>query len=119
MRHNGSVVAAKSDKLLVVLHGEIKTPPLSFKARHEVGTLLRQLQRGEMPSMPHSRPMPDVGRRCHELRVEDANVTWRVMYRIDDDAIVVLDVFQKKTRATPKSVIESCQKRLRAYDSAE
>ncbi|MGO8683402.1 MAG: hypothetical protein ACLQUT_02310 [Thermoleophilia bacterium] len=37
----------------------------------------------------------------------DASVTWWIVYRIDADAIVVLDVFAKKTQATPK-VRERC-----------
>ena len=61
--------------------------------------------------------MPAVGRRCHELRIIDADVTWRLVYRIDADAIVVAEVFAKKTQATPKSVIEACKRRLRAYDA--
>jgi len=80
--------------------------------------LLRQLQRGELLSMPQSRPMPGVGPRCHELRINDANGTWRVMYRIDDDAIVILEVFAKKTGKTPKTIIDTCRKRLKEYDDA-
>jgi phage-related protein len=34
------------------------------------------------------------------LRVNEANKTWRVIYRVDDDAILVLEIFEKKTRAT-------------------
>jgi hypothetical protein len=37
----------------------------------EGGMLLRRLQRGETLSMPESRPMPTIGPRCHELRVDD------------------------------------------------
>lgn len=106
------------DKPLVWLHGQIKTPPMSSEARIETGYLLRRLQRGEQPSMPHSRPMPSVGRRCHELRVGDANAIWRIVYRIDADAIVIADVFGKKTRTTPQSVIENCQRRFKEYDDA-
>ena len=40
------------------------------------------------------------------------------MYRIDKDAIVILDVFAKKTGKTPKAVIETCQKRLKEYEDA-
>jgi len=29
---------------------------------------------------------------------------------------VIFDVFAKKTSATPKTIIESCQKRIRQYD---
>ena len=39
------------------------------------------------------------------------------MYRIDPDAIVIVDVFAKKTGRTPKSVIETCKARLRMYDA--
>lgn len=113
------VVVRGSDKELVVLHGDIKTPPLSAEARVEVGFLLRRLQRGESLSLPHSRPMPSIGARCHELRVKDADAAWRIVYRIDADAIVIAEVFSKKTQQTPKSVIESCQKRLRVYDGKE
>jgi phage-related protein len=106
------------DKPLVWLYGQIKTPPMSREARIEAGYLLRRLQRGEGLSMPHSRPMPTVARRCHELRLGDANVIWRIVYRIDPDAIVIADVFGKKSRTTPQSVIENCRKRLKEYDDA-
>ena len=67
--------------------------------------------------MPHSRPMPSIGTRCHELRVRDRDLSWRVLYRVDADAIVLVDVFAKKTRATPQNEIRSARERLRRYDS--
>ena len=106
----------KKDKPLVWLEGEVKTPPFSQTARLETGHLLRQLQQGEKLGLPYSRPMPSIGRRCHELRIDDISVTWRIIYRIDPDAIIILEVFSKKTRKTPKSVIELSQKRLNNYD---
>ena len=106
------------DKPLAWLHGEIKTPPMSRSARLDAGFLLRQLQRGELLSMPQSRPMPSVGPRCHKLRINDVTSTWRVVYRIDTDAIVILEVFAKKTGKTPKTVIDTCRKRLKEYDDA-
>lgn len=60
--------------------------------------------------------MPSVGTRCHELRVTDAKANWRLMYRIDPNAVVVLEVFAKKTQTTPKAVIEVCQRRIKEYD---
>lgn len=105
------------DKLLVWLHGEVKSPPLSANARIEVGFLLRRLQQGETLSLPHARPMPSIGQRCHELRINDENQTWRIVYRIDSDAIIILDVFSKKSSATPKYVIQNCQRRLKDYDA--
>lgn len=106
------------DKPLVWLHGEIKTPPFSQAARLEAGHLLRRLQRSESLKMPHSRPMPSVGPRCHELRINDAGVSWRIVYRVEPDAIVILEVFSKKTRKTPNAVIEACKRRLREYENA-
>jgi phage-related protein len=110
-------VRRSADKPLVWLHGEVHTPPLTAAARLEAGLLLRRLQRGESLGLPQSRPMPVIGRRCHELRIVDEDATWRIVYRIDADAIVVAEVFAKKTQVTPKSVVAACQRRLRAYDA--
>ena len=104
-------------KPLVWLHGEIKTPPFSSAARLEAGRLLRRLQRGDRLGMPASRPMPVIGARCNELRIVDTAVTWRIMYRLDEDAVVILEVFAKKTEQTPPHVIATCRMRLRRYDS--
>ena len=106
------------DKPLVWVHGEVKTPPLSKTARIEAGYLLRRLQKGESLSLPHSRPMPGIGRRCHELRIIDHDATWRVIYRADADAVIIADVFSKKTARTPKTVIDVCKRRLKEYDNA-
>ena len=108
----------RNDKPLVWLHGEIKTPPFSRAGRLEAGLLLRRLQMGETLSMPHSRPMPSIGGRCHELRIRDANATWRIVYRVDPDAITIADVFSKQSETTPTSIIRRCKKRLRDYDRA-
>jgi phage-related protein len=106
------------DKPLIWLHGEVKSPPLSRDGRIETGYLLRRLQKGELIGMPASRPMPSIGPRCHELRINDSAGNWRLVYRIDIDAIVIVEVFTKKTRVTPKAVIGTCQKRLKEYDHA-
>jgi phage-related protein len=104
------------DKPLVWLHGEVKTPPFSPEARVEAGWLLRRLQAGHSLSMPAARPMPSIAPRCLELRIQDRDQTWRIVCRVDRDAIVVVEVFSKRTRATPGHVIDTCQRRLRAYD---
>lgn len=67
--------------------------------------------------MPKSRPMPTIGANCHELRVRDENKNWRIIYRIDHDAILIVEVFNKTTQETPLSVIRTCQKRLADYDA--
>jgi phage-related protein len=104
-------------KPLIWLHGEVKTPPFTQEARIESGVLLRQLQEGESIGLPSSRPMPSIGTSCHELRVRDTDKNWRIIYRIDIDAILIVAVFNKTTRATPKNVIEVCKKRLSKYDA--
>ena len=104
-------------KRIVWLHGEIKSPPFSLKARRETGGLIRLLQEGEILGMPHSRPMPVVGPRCHELRIQDERASWRVVYRIDPDAIVVAAVFAKKTQHTLQDVIVQSRRRLGRYDA--
>lgn len=108
----------KADKLLLWLHGEVKTPPFSSAARIEAGVLLRRLQRGESIALPHSRPMADIGKGCHELRVQDETRTWRIVYHLDVDAVVILEVFSKTSRATPALVMKSCRNRLRRYLAA-
>lgn len=107
---------SRDDKPLVWLHGEVKSPPFSKAARLEAGFLLRRLQAGENLSLPWCRPMPGIGARCHELRINDETVTWRIVFRIDPDAIVILEVFQKQTQQTPKQVMDTCKRRLRSYD---
>lgn len=104
-----------ADKPLVWLQGDIKTPPFSVQARLKVGFLLRLLQQSENLTMPDSRPMPSIGRNCHELRIVDGNVNWRIVYYLTSDAVVLLEVFKKKSQATPKKVLEAARGRLRAY----
>jgi phage-related protein len=61
--------------------------------------------------------MSVIGARVVELRVSDARVQWRIVCRCDPDAIVVATLFAKKTRQTPRDVIEVCRRRLRHYDA--
>ena len=105
------------DKPLVWLHGEVKSPPFSAEARLEAGYLLRLLQQGRSIGLPQSRPMPSVGPNCHELRIIDVPATWRIMYKVAANAIVILEVFSKKTPSTPREVVDVCRKRLRLYEA--
>ena len=104
------------DKPLRWLHGTVRSPPLSLEARIEAGFLLRKLQRGESLGPPHSRALSIIGPRCHELRIVDRDCTWRILHRIDIDAVVILEVFSKKTRALPDPIRRACQQRLKEYD---
>jgi phage-related protein len=107
---------ADEDRPLVWLHGEIRSPPFSKTARVAAGHCLRLLQEGASLGMPHSRPMPGIGPRCHELRIQDQCASWRIVYRLDADAVVILDVFEKRTRMTPHHVIAACRQRLSRYE---
>ena len=71
-----------------------------------------------MLSLPHSRPMKEIGQRCHELREKDQGTFWRIIYRIDQDAIIILAIFRKQKNQTPKYIINDSKTRLKLYDSA-
>jgi phage-related protein len=68
--------------------------------------------------MPHAEPLPIVGKRCGALRVRDAEQNWRIVYRVDSDAVLVLEVYAKKSRKVPDEVVKRCRQRLHQYDSA-
>lgn len=95
---------------------KLKRPPFSKNARIEAGVLVRRLQEGDKLSLPHSRPMPSIGARCHELRITDEDKIWRIIHRVDSDLVLIADVFSKKTAKTPKDVIANCKRRLKRFD---
>lgn len=97
---------------LVPLH----SPPLPEKVRRDAGHHLNRVQRGEFLAMPISRPMPSIGPGVHELRLSDRSGDWRIVYRIDEAAILVVDAFRKTTRRTELEAIRRSQARLAAYD---
>lgn len=105
-----------SEKVALFLTSTFKEPPFTRSGRLEAGVLLGRLQKGESLSMPVSRPMPSIGPRCHELRVRDGEHNWRIVYRIDSDAILIAEIFRKKTRKTPPKTIELSRQRLARYD---
>ena len=102
---------------MIWIHGELKTPPMSSAARVEAGYLLGLVQEGVNLGMPQSRPIPQIGAGCHELRIRDEHTSWRIIYRVDDHAVLVVDIFEKKSSTTPKRVIGACKRRLRTHDA--
>ncbi|UCD25032.1 MAG: type II toxin-antitoxin system RelE/ParE family toxin [Gemmatimonadota bacterium] len=94
---------------------EITVPPFSNEAAGELGALLEMVSLGGTLAMPHCRPMPTIGKRCFELRVNDRDQTWRVIYHVATDAVVILEVFSKKSQRTPHQVVERCRKRLKRH----
>lgn len=65
--------------------------------------------------MPHSRAMPSIAASCYELRIVDDRRTWRIVYHVAEEAIVILHVFENKSRKTPKRISDVCWRRLRAF----
>ena len=107
------------DKLLIWMVDTWQTPPMGADARVQAGYLLRKVQKGENLGMPDSRPMTGIGKRVYELRIKDGeqNKTWRVIYRIDRDMIIVVHWFQKTTDQTPQNTIKTSKARLAGYDA--
>ena len=104
------------DKPLMWLHGEVRSPPFSQEARTEAGYLLKPVQRGESLGLPRSRPMPSIGSGCHELRINEASGEWRIVYKSAPEAVIVLEVFKKTSRSTPRPIVIACRSRLRRYE---
>ena len=73
---------------------------------------------GETLGLPSSRPLPLIGERVHELRINDSNQTWRLVYKIFPDAIVIAAVLSKKSQALPKPIIDVCIRRFKEYENA-
>ena len=59
--------------------------------------------------------MPSIGPGCHELWILDRDQTWRIVYHTAADAIVILEVFSKKTAATPKTVTTGARRRVQMF----
>lgn len=112
---------ARDEKPAVFLSSEKpKTPPVGADARQKMGALLGLVQRGRPVEPPHSKPLRGVGRRVRELRVPDgeSGLTWRLAYRADPDAVVVLHWWAKKAEKTAQRDLDLCRRRLREYDQA-
>ncbi len=88
--------------------------------RRQIGEALRDLQKGIVPGMPLSRPMPVIGPGVCELRVRDASGAVRVFYATGKiDAILVFHAFEKKSRKTPMREIELARRRLKEVFNAK
>jgi len=62
--------------------------------------------------------MPNIGAGCQELRIVDDRRSWRIIYHAAEEAIVILHVFEKRSRKTPGRVIDVCRRRLGAFFQA-
>lgn len=81
-------------------------------ARQAAGWDIDQVQRGLTPAT--AKPMPQVGRGCWEIRVAEDDSWFRVFYVATfGDIVYVLHAFQKQSNETPRSAIDTGQKRYR------
>lgn len=81
-------------------------------ARHALGLELMRVQFGGMPT--DFKPMSTVGSGAHEIRVQQVDGAWRVIYVAKFGATVyVLHAFQKKTQKTPQADIDLARKRYK------
>lgn len=93
---------------------EITEWPIEVKK--DLGSILTKLQRREKVGMPDVRTMPSIAKGCSEIRLKDASRIFRVFYLIESEiGILVFHAFKKKTEKTPKSEIETAQKRLKVF----
>jgi phage-related protein len=84
------------------------------EVRKELGKAIYDLQRGEVLSMPLSRPMTSIVAGAAELRIRDRDGIYRVFYYVKSaPGILVFHAFVKKGRATPLPELNLGRKRLK------
>lgn len=96
----------------VVFEGDSRNVIRGFPAgtRENLGGDLRRVQNGELPL--DSGPMAPVLPGVFELRDEDKDFWYRVLYIKLGGVVYVLHCFTKKTNKTPQRDIDIARKRL-------
>jgi phage-related protein len=98
--------------ILKACRKEIETFPEEI--RGDLADALARLDAGLILSMPLSRPMPDVGRGVHELRLKGRSGAYRVVYAlVQRGAVHVLHGFKKTTQSTSARNLELARMRLK------
>jgi phage-related protein len=88
----------------------IRSFPLAI--RIDIGAELRRMQMGELPLI--SRPMKSIGARVYELKQQDADAWYRLIYLAKvKNIIYVLHCFKNKSAKTSKKDIFIAKKRLK------
>lgn len=101
-----------------VSYEDLRSPPLSERARRRVGYLLRRLQQGHQLGEPVSKRLKAT-ESLFELRIPDDSRSWRIIYYTGPDEVVVLRLFAKTTRKTPHQEIRVSLTRLARYLDAK
>lgn len=95
---------------------EIQSLPEEVRA--DLADALARLDAGLVLSMPLSRPMPNIGRGVHELRLADRSGTCRIVYALIVRGVIhVLHAFKKTTATTPTKNLNLAAKRLKEVQS--
>ncbi len=96
----------------VVFEGDSLRVIRSFPddVRAHLGADLRRVQNGDRPL--DSKPMAPVLPGVFELRDDDKDAWYRVLYTQQAGVVYVLHCFKKKTRRTPSKDIEVARTRL-------
>ena len=82
--------------------------------RQELGKAIYDLQKGEVLTMPLSRPMPSIEPGAAELRIRGRAGIYRAFYYSRSPrGILVFHAFVKKTRAAPIRELDLGKKRLK------
>ena len=80
----------------------------------ELGDLILWLQLGGTLEMPHSRPMPGVGRGCRELRVRGGGRYLQgILFFENKGQNSDFSCIPKKSQKTPKREMENGKKKLK------
>lgn len=78
------------------------------------GYQIGRVQQGKEPD--DWKPLGTVGPNVREIRIRESSGAFRVIYQATlADAVLVLNAFQKKARATPKREIDNARARLNEY----
>lgn len=89
-----------------LVRAEISSWPLEIKK--ELGSVLTQLQKGQIVGTPNSKAIPSAGKGVSEIRIKDASGSYRVFYLVQTNkGVLVFHAFKKKTQKTPKKEIET------------
>ena len=98
--------------ILKACQREIATFPEEI--RGDLADALARLDAGLALSMPLSRPMSDIGRGVHELRLKGLSGQYRIMYAfVRSEVVHVLHAFKKTTQATPAKNLALAKARLK------
>ena len=82
--------------------------------REDLADALARLDAGLTLSMPLSRPMPDIGKGVHELRLRDRAGVYRVFYFLRrHSSVYLIHAMKKTTQATPAHTFALVKKRLK------